>query len=182
MTTRLTMALAVLVVGSAGALARAQAPAPAKGGNLADYLAPDGKLRAALEVRDVKGGFGVFAGLIYHIDPDGRWTTTEIFRRQPFVRGQGQLGKKELRQLAGALVQYDLLGLPSGGAAPRVNPHALTISFGGKAATLTLGVDQVPVRPAPGDPAPGLVGRYGGISGAVRGLLGGPAPGGVPAR
>jgi hypothetical protein len=180
MTSRLALTLACLLGGSTGAFAQVAQPVPVKDDRLKEYLTPDGKLRASLEVREEKKGFGTFAGMVYHIEPDGKWTITEIFRNVPTPRGQGQLSPKDLKRLAGALLQYDLLNLPNVGR-PKVNPHVLTISFGGKQAVLTFGVDQVATQPAPGDPNPGLIGRFGGIAGAVRGLMKAPGPGGVPA-
>jgi hypothetical protein len=180
MTTRLTMTLAPLLLTAVCAPAPAQLPAAGQPDPLAAYLAPDGRLRAPLEVRDEKKGFGVFAGMVYRVEPDGRWTVTEIVRRQPYLRGQGQLPREDLKKLAQALARYDLLSLPNVGR-PNVNPHVLTIVFGGRAVELTFGVDQVAVAPDPADPTPDLVGRYGGISGAVRGLLQAPGLPGIRA-
>jgi hypothetical protein len=182
MSVRLTMALVCVLGGTVTASAQVfPVRPPTLEEKLAAYLTPDGRLRGPLEVRDEKGGFGVFAGMIYHVDPNGQWTITEIVRRQPFLRNQGLLTRAQLKKLAEALVRYDLLNLPNVGT-PKVNPHVLTIAFGGRQAMLTFGIDQVALQPDPTNPNPGLVSRYGGIAGAVRGLLQAPPPQGVPVR
>jgi hypothetical protein len=186
MNTRHATALVLLL--TATGLVRAQVyipppgtPAQKEADKLALYLTPEGNLRAPLEVRDEKKGFGTFAGMIYRVAPDGKWSITEIVRREPYFRGQGQLTKVQLRKLAQALVRFDVLNLPNAGR-PLVNPHVLTIRFGGKTAELTFGIDQVAAPPNPANPAPDVVSRYGGIAGAVRGALRSPAPKGVPAE
>jgi hypothetical protein len=149
---------------------RLAAQAPPQEKSLKDYLTDDGKLRAPLEVRDEKKGFGTFAGQVYRVAPDGAWSITEIFRRQPTLRAQGVLSAKELKKLASVLLANDALDLPTAGR-PLVNPHVMTINYGGCESVLTFGVDQVARRPRAGDPDPGIVGRYGAIAGVVRELL-----------
>jgi hypothetical protein len=147
-----------------------KAPGKKLNKDLKAYLTDDGLLRSPLEVRDEETGFGAFAGKVYRIEPDGSWTVTNILRRKPVVHGQGQLTKDQLVELALALKRFDLANLPSAGR-PKVNPHTLTISFAGVNAVLTIGVDRRANPPAPDDPAPDVVGRFGGIAGTVRGLL-----------
>jgi hypothetical protein len=184
MNIRPAMTLALLLMAAGAVKAQVYIPPPGTPAQkeeekLAAYLTPDGKLRAPLEVRDEKKGFGTFAGMVYRITSNGKWTITEIVRRVPYLRAEGQLTKAQLRKLALALVRFDLLNLPNAGR-PLVNPHVLTIRFGSKTAELTFGVDQVAAPPSPTNPTPDVVGRYGGIAAEVRGLLRAPAPKGVP--
>jgi hypothetical protein len=150
-----------------------------KADQLARYWTADGRLQAPLEVRDEKKAFGTFAGLVYHIEPNGAWTITRIFRNRPQVEAQGVLDKKELKKLAEALARYDALTLPSAGQ-PQLNPHVLTVQFGEHTAFLALGIDQVAAPAPPDSPAPGVIGRFGGIAAAVRRALRVPEPRGIP--
>jgi hypothetical protein len=178
MTLRRPTILTCLAAVILGAAVAAQ-PVPAVPDKLADYLTPDGNLRSPLEVRDEKKGFGTFAGTVYRVEPGGQWSITRIIRNQLIPDNQGLLTKTELRKLAGALLEFDMLTLPSAGR-PLVNPHVMTISYGPRQAVLTFGVDQVATRPNANDPAPDVVGRFGGIANAVRGLLRATDPQGIP--
>ncbi len=134
---------------------------------LAKYLTPKGLLTSPLQVRNEKKGFGIFFGTIWYVQPDGQWTSTRIFRNKPSLRGKGKLNQEELLNLAKALAENEALTLPSLGR-PLVNPHVLTIQFGGNTAYLTFGVDQQ----VPGKTSPRTIfGRYGGIQNAVKAAI-----------
>jgi hypothetical protein len=162
---------------------------------LAPYLTNDFKLTAPLEVRNELKGFGTFFGTIWRIEVDGYWTITRILENKTFLIGKGQLNKDQIFVLAKALVVFDPLTLPSNGLPPLVNPHELSVSFGGKFAFYILGVDQkpaptktpplvtVPVSPvAPYEVGPGfpikkvvpplgIFTRFSGLESTVRGLI-----------
>ncbi|MGF1578512.1 MAG: hypothetical protein ACFCD0_04030 [Gemmataceae bacterium] len=134
------------------------------------YITVQGFLTQAIIVRDELVGFGVFAGTIWQINPDGSYVVTHIAQRKRFLGGRGKISPRAVLDLAVILKNNDVLSLPSGGLDGRVNPHRTTISFGGRQAVLVLGVDQtLPV----GDvtkPAANISGRYAGIITAVQGL------------
>jgi hypothetical protein len=177
---RLATLVTCVAAATVGAATQPAQPAAPAGDVLSRYLTPEGNLRASLEIRDEKRGFGTFAGTIYRIEPNGQWTITRIFRNRSYPYSEGALPKAQLKKLAGALAQFELASLPSAGR-PLVNPHVLTIAFGERRSELIFGVDLVATRPSPSDPEPAIVARYGGIADAVRGLLQPPDPRGVPA-
>ncbi len=101
-----------------------------------------GKLTSALEVRNEKKGFGIFFGTFWRLEAGGQWKVTRVHRNIPKVIAEGTLKKEELKELALTIAQYDPLTLPNVGR-PLVNPHVVSVSFGGKQSYMTFGVDQV---------------------------------------
>lgn len=131
-----------------------------------DYLTKDGKLKSAIEIRDVQGGFAGFTGTQYAIQADGKWTISRVFNRKLTEQKNGTLKAEELKTIAQALAKYDLKNLKSMGRA-MANPHVVTITFGKQKAELTLKAGQ----PLPGaDPAT-IPGRYSGVVGVVKKLI-----------
>jgi hypothetical protein len=148
----------------AGLLVR-PADAGGKGGK-DSYLTAGGKLKAALEVLDVQGGFAGFTGTEIKVARDGKWEVSRAFQKKRERLSSGELNEGQLKKLAAALAKYDLLGLKDEGKAG-ANPHRVTIQFGKHRATLTLGAG----KPLPPPSTTEVAGRYSGIVTAVRALV-----------
>ncbi len=134
------------------------------------YLTPTGQLTQAIIVRDELVGFGVFAGTIWQINPNGSYVVTHIARRKRYLGGRGVISQQDLLKLAVILNNNDPLSLPSGGRAPNVNPHRTTVINGGNAAVLYLGVDRSLPAVDATKPAVNVFARYAGIMTAVQRL------------
>jgi len=127
-----------------------------------DYLG-DGKLKEPLEIRDVQGGFAGFTGKMWRIEPDGKWTMGSVFQQKVKEEAKGQLSAKQLEALAKDLARFDLSGLKDQGKA-KVNPHVVTIKWGKREATLTVGAGEK----LPAADAKTIEGRFSGIVDSVQ--------------
>lgn len=149
-------------------------PVPMKDAELEKFLEPyltkDGNLTSPVVVRNEKKGFGIFWGVIRQVNTDGSWSVTFISMNQPQVIGSGKLSKDELKKLAIVLAENEILSLPNLGT-PLVNPHVITIQFGGRSAFYTLGVDLSAPVPATPVSANTIAGRYGAVSATLEGLI-----------
>lgn len=98
------------------------------------YLTEEGELTEQLIYRDSQAGFAGVTGYLWTIEPDGSW------KRQTFLNDlvrdadrSGKLRPGQLQELAEALKQNDLLGLPEQqGEEPQVNPKFITLQYGDK--------------------------------------------------
>ncbi len=134
------------------------------GKDVSDYLTKDGKLKHALEILDVQGGFAGFTGTLLSVQPDGAWKRSSVFQRKSKLLQEGKLSEKQVRELAAACAKYDLLHLENAGKSG-VNPHNVSLTFGKHTAELRL-------KTAAKLPEPGMTveGRYAGIVRAAQSL------------
>lgn len=139
-----------------------------KKGNV--YLTKDLKLSAPLQIRDEKKRYGTFWGVIWQIQPDGTWSSSTVYLNQPKLRGKGKLTQAQLKLLAKALSNADVMNLPNIGP-PFINPHVITVAYGSHVSFLTFGVDLKLTPVNPNQQGADNLGRYSAILTAVRGLL-----------
>jgi hypothetical protein len=123
-------------------------------GRGADEYLKDGKLTAALEVRDVQGGFAGFTGQAFVIEPSGEFRVVRVFNEETKeVLRKGKLSEGQLAALAYHLGGQELAKLPKElGGFRGANPHVVSIRFGDKLSTLTAtpGQDLREVTPGKG--------------------------------
>jgi hypothetical protein len=112
----------------------------------APFLTPDGKLRAALTLRDSQGGFAGYSGELWTISPDGHFTIAHFLNdKTAEPNWKRDLSPEQLKSLAQVLCRNHFLQLPNElGSKPEVNPHSLTLSFGKKQATLVFPAGDPP--------------------------------------
>ncbi len=149
------------------------------------YLASEGKLRSALELRDAQAGFAGVVEDVFRIAPDGRYTIGRYLGEKSLepARG-GLLGPAELKFLASVLDAEDFLGLPAElGAGPAINARRITLRFGEKEASLLLMPGEAPGTAAQtaSGASRGPVARFAAIFEAVKASLARTGqPGGAP--
>lgn len=139
-----------------------------------DYLTKDGRLSRPLKVSVLQSGFAGVTGKQITIAPDGAWTVEGIFKRKATLKGKGTLSAQDLAKLAAILKKYDLDGLPAKtGTPPGANPHTVTLSYGGKSASL---VGRMPPTLDAKNPAGTVASRFAGIRDGVTSLVQPAAP------
>ncbi len=96
------------------------------------FLSKDGKLRAALTLKDGQSGFAGVTGFIWTIQPDGSWEHKRFFNKSvDKADRQGELTAKQLQSLADVLAHAQLDKLPAKlGEFRGANPHVVTLSWG----------------------------------------------------
>ncbi len=104
------------------------------------FLAKDGRLSAALKLKDVQGGFAGFTGVIWTLHPDGSWDCKRIVgraTRKPDLTGK--LTAKQLQQIADVLAHAQVDKLPGRlGKFRGANPHVVTLGWGKQQCVWTL--------------------------------------------
>ncbi len=127
-----------------------------------DYL-KDGKLKEAVEVRKLQGGFAGFTSTYCRIEPDGSWSTGAVLPRDKVQeKAKGKLTAEQLAGLAKEFAKFDLAHLPNHGEAV-TNPKVVRVRFGMATSEL---------QPKPGKATPeedkAVRARYDGIAQAVK--------------
>lgn len=122
-----------------------------KGNERNVFLTRDGQLTAKLMLRDAQAGVAGESGTVWIIDPEGTFSISRFFNNKVNKSCRtGQLTQEQLATLAKVLTAQEFFELPSEvGHGPEVNPHRITISFGEKTSTLTLGAGQDIMKAAP---------------------------------
>jgi hypothetical protein len=107
---------------------------------LGRYFAPDGRLSAAVELRDGQSGVVGVTGTLWTINPDGTFQVARFINQsvgQP--ERTGQLTPPVLQSLAESLASQDFAGLPMAICEePLVNAHTVELRFGDQTVTCTL--------------------------------------------
>lgn len=104
------------------------------------FLAKDGRLSAALKLKDVQGGFAGFTGVIWTLHPDGSWDCKRIVGRATRKSElTGKLTTKQLQQIADVLAHAQVDKLPGRlGKFRGANPHVVTLGWGKQQCVWTL--------------------------------------------
>src|SRR5262249_5889166 len=132
----------------------------------ADDATKEGQLTETLTVKDVQGGFAGFTGTFWTVEPSGKWTSGRVFNQRLGVKPKGGLTKEQLATLGKELARFQLRVLPTKGK-PMTNPHVVSIKYGKREATLTIGAGE----PLPKAEADSVEGRYSGVVNALKSLL-----------
>jgi hypothetical protein len=143
------------------------------GGHVSKYLAPDGRLKGRLEVRDAQEGFVGVSGEIWVIEPSGRWYAAR------FVNGHvsepsrtGDLTQAELSRLAEELARQKFSTLPTlFGRNVSINRHLMTIAFADRQTTLVLRPGETVAEMAQTADDPGAITRFLALVQTIQSLL-----------
>lgn len=104
---------------------------PAAGGELADFMTSDHRLKAELRVSDGQHGVVGETGSLWLIDPSGAFQVASFVNQTVRLEREGALTGDELRSVAASLAEHDFADLPAaiGSKAP-VNPRVIRVAFG----------------------------------------------------
>ena len=95
------------------------------------FLTKEGKLTAALTLKDAQGGFVGITGLVWTVRPDGSWDRKRFINRTMRKPDQrGKLTAKQLQSLTDVLAHAQIDKLPPKmGKFRGANPHVVTLSW-----------------------------------------------------
>ena len=104
------------------------------------YLAPDGRLKSELVLRDAQSGFAGVTTDVWQVAPAGTYRVTrELDGRAVAPERTGSLSPEQMTELARVLSDQDLATLPAEiGKTAEINARQLTLRFGDAATTLNL--------------------------------------------